>query len=250
VLLARSARFKPAALAAVLATVTAVALAACGSIPAPASPTPGSAATGQTQIQTPVSPHPTAVMDARHFWSIIASTRSSRSTSERAELLEGKLTSLPPQQVAEFDRQLTLAVNTISEPRHLGAAEIMMGFTSKEAFDAFRAWVVAQGEDVHADFRDDPDSLVDAGLNREGELVAGEMVSFAPERAYHQLTGRSLVEDYPGRPVRVSLGTSPDGPTYEELARELPRLADAYLPSPPPEGNAFQDGPRGIERRP
>jgi hypothetical protein len=189
-------------------------------------------------------------MDARHFWSIIASTRASRSTSERAELLQGKLTSLPPQQVAEFDRQLTLAVNTISEPRHLGAAEIMMGFTSRGAFDAFRAWIVAQGEEVHADFRADPDSLVDAGLDREGELVAGEMVSFAPERAYHQLTGRSLVEDYPGRPVRVSLGTSPDGPTYEELARELPRLAEVYLPSPPPDGNAFQDGPRGIERSP
>lgn len=233
-------------LATVLVLVCALGLAACGTVPAP----------GQALGSVTASADPTgtsdeaSVMDTRRFWSIVGSTRASRSTSERAELIQGTLTKLPPQQVAEFDRELTDAVNAISEPQHLGAAEIIMGFTSRDSFTAFRAWVVAQGEQVHSRFRADPDTLVDAGLAREGELVAGEMVSLAPERAYHQLTGRSLVADYPGRPVRISLGTSFDGPTYEELADDLPRLAAAYLPSPVPDGNAFQDGPRGVERKP
>jgi hypothetical protein len=188
-------------------------------------------------------------MDDARFWSIIASTRASRSTSQRAELLQGRLKQLPPAQIAEFDRHLTAAVNSIGQPRHLGAAEIMMGFTSKTAFADFRAWIVAQGQDVHARFRDDPDSLVDVGLDREGELVAGEMVAFAPDKVYREVTGRNLVDDFPDARPPEGLGSTMNGPSYAQLARDLPRLAAAYLPSPVPEGNAFADGPRGINLR-
>lgn len=188
-------------------------------------------------------------MDERRFWSIIASTRSSRDTSDRVALLHGTLKTLPPKQVAEFDRQLTQAVNTIGQPKHLGAAEILMGFTSKQAFVDLRAWIVAQGEDVHSEFRDDPDSLVDAGLDREGELVTGQLFALAPDTAYRELTGRNLVDDFPDLPVPDSLSSTPSGPSYAQLAEDLPRLADAYLPVPAPVGNAYADGPRGIIRR-
>jgi hypothetical protein len=189
-------------------------------------------------------------MDERRFWSIIASTRSSRDTSDRVALLRGELKALPPQQVAEFDRQLTLAVNTIGEPEHLGAAEVLMGFTSREAFVDLRGWIVAQGEDVHGRFRDDPDTLVDAGLDREGELVTGQMITLVPDTAYREITGRNLLDDFPDLPAPESISSAPDGPSYAELAEELPRLAEVYLPTPVPGGNAFADGPRGIERRP
>lgn len=245
---ARRARLRTAASVAALVTLVVVGLAACGSVPAPGTsaevPSQGKpAATASGTVSA------SAAMDERRFWSIIASTRSSRSTSERVSLLRGELTTLPPQQVAEFDRQLTLAVNTIGKPEHLGAAEILMGFTSRDAFVDLRGWVVAQGEEVHRRFRDDPDSLVSAGLDREGELVSGQLLTLAPDTAYRQMTGRNLVDDFPDLPASESLASSPDGPSYAELAEQLPRLADAYLPDPVPEGNAFRDGPRAIELR-
>lgn len=249
---ARRIRLQPVTAVLALLTALVLGLAACGSVPAPATdadrppqalPAPSTpAASGQSD--TP--PTASAVMDERRFWSIIASTRTSRDTSDRVALLHGTLKTLPPPQVADFDRQLTRAVNTIGEPEHLGAAEILMGFTSRQAFTDLRAWVVAQGESVHGNFRDDPDSLADAGLDREGELVAGQLFALAPDTAYRELTGRNLVDDFPDLPVPDTRSSSPEGPSYAELAQELPRLADAYLPDPAPDGNAFADGPRGI----
>lgn len=230
-------------------TAIGVGLAACGSVPAPSAggaPTSHALPTGAATDTATAS----AVMDERRFWSIIASTRSSRETSDRVALLRGELKALPPQQVAEFDRQLTLAVNTIGEPEHLGAAEVLMGFTSREAFVDLRGWIVAQGEDVHERFRADPDTLVDAGLDREGELVTGQMITLVPDTAYREITGRNLLDDFPDLPAPESISSAPDGPSYAELAKELPRLAKVYLPRPVPGGNAFADGPRGIERRP
>lgn len=225
-------------------TAIAVGLAACGSVPAPAG------ADAPPQALPAATATASAVMDERRFWSIIATTRTSRDTSDRVALLRGELRALPPQQVAEFDRQLTLAVNTIGEQEHLGAAEVLMGFTSRESFVDLRAWIVAQGEDVHRRFRDDPDTLVNTGLDREGELVAGQMITLAPDTAYREITGRNLLDDFPDLPASESLSSSPEGPSYTELAEDLPRLAKVYLPTPVPEGNAFADGPRGIERRP
>lgn len=249
-LLARLVRFPLTAKAVALATATVLGLASCGTVSAAQESSQQSAARA-SRVPSSASPTPTqsAVMDDARFWSIIASTRASRSTSQRAELLQGRLKQLPPAQIAEFDRHLTAAVNSIGQPRHLGAAEIMMGFTSKTAFADFRAWIVAQGQGVHARFRDDPDSLVDVGLDREGELVAGEMVAFAPDKVYREVTGRNLVDDFPDARPPEGLGSTMNGPSYAQLARDLPRLAAAYLPSPVPEGNAFADGPRGINLR-
>lgn len=223
-----------------------LAVASCGTVPAATgSASPSSGVTGT--ISPPTAP---ALLDETRFWSIIASTRASRSTSQRAELLQGELKKLPPTQIAAFDRQLTRSMNSIGEPEHLGAAEVMMGFTTTEVFRDFRGWIIAQGQVVHRRFREDPDSLVDAGLDREGELVAGEMVAQAPDKVYREVTGRSLVGDYPDLSRPKDRASSMNGPSYAELARSLPRLAAAYLPRPIPGGNAYADDPRGIDRQP
>lgn len=247
--LARLVRLRLTAKATVLALAVVVAVASCGTVPAAmVSESPSPQVTGTRVTSTTQPPTAAAVLDETRFWSIIATTRASRSTSQRAELLQGELKKLPPTQIAAFDRQLTRSLNSIGDPEHLGAAEIMMGFTTKETFRSFRGWIVAQGEVVHRRFREDPDSLVDAGLDREGELVAGEMVAQAPDKVYREVTGRSLSGDFPDLPTTDDLASSLSGPTYAELARSLPRLAAAYLPRPTPAGNAYADDPRGIDR--
>lgn len=244
--LARLVRFPPVVKAMALGTAGVLGLGACGTVAASSDSLPSGP---QVRVTASQAPPTSTVMDERRFWSIIASTRSSRSTSQRAEILQGKLRKLPPRQIAEFDRHLIRAINSISEPKHLGAAEVVMGSTSKNAFVHLRAWIAAQGEYAHARFLGDPDSLVDVGLDREGELVAGEMVLVAPARAYRAVTGRLLNDDYPDLPPPTDLASSQDGPSYAQLARDLPRLAATYLPSPVPAGNAFADGPRAIVRR-
>lgn len=261
VMAARNAPFGVLARALALLMAAIVSLAACGTAVVPGGRVDGQtpigsaptalgswSTTGPTESRT-ARPAAPAALAEREFWSVIASTRTSRSTAERARLLQGRLRTMAPTKIAAFDRQLTAEVDAIGKPAQLGAAEIMMGFTSANAFVDFRAWVVAQGQQVHDAFRDDPDSLVDAGFDREGELVAGELIASAPEQAYRTVTGRTMEEDFPDLPQPHLIGSSPDGPSYTQLAADLPRLAEVYLPQPVPAGNAFRDGPRGVEPR-
>ena len=240
------ARFRLLARVAALTTAGMLGLGACGTVPAPSGyvtampPAHG----GVTQVPTTAPP-----MDESRFWSIIEGTGPAGSAYGRAKTLRSRLEKLPPRQIAEFDRHMTEAVNSIGQPRHLGAAEILMGFTSEEAFIAFRAWIVAQGQAVHARFERDPDSLVEAAPEREGEMVASQMILFTPNEAYEDVTGNRLVDDFPDLPLPDRLASSPDGPSYAQLAKDLPELARAYLPVPTPPRNAFADGPRGIRRQ-
>jgi hypothetical protein len=245
VLPAPFARFRLLAGVAALTTAGMLGLGACGTVPAPSGYVTAmpSARGGVTQV--PTTPPP---MDESRFWSIIEDTGAAGSAYGRAKTLRARLEKLPPPQIAEFDRHMTEAVNAIAQPRHLGAAEVLMGFTSEEAFIAFRAWIVAQGHVVHARFEQDPDALVDLAPDREGEMVASQMILFTPDEAYEDVTGKRLVDDFPDLPLPERLASSPDGPSYAQLAKDLPRLAGAYLPVPTPARNAFADGPRGIRR--
>lgn len=245
VLSAPFARFRPMAKVAVLTAAGTLALGACGTVPAPSGYVTAmpQAQGGTTQVPTVAPP-----MDESRFWSIIEGTGPAGSAYGRAKTLRARLEKLPPRQIAEFDRHMTEAVNSIGQPKHLGAAEIMMGFTSEEAFVAFRVWIVAQGQAVHAGFEQDPDSLVDVAPEREGEMVAGQMILFTPNAAYEVVTGTRLVHDFPDLPAPDRRGSSLHGPSYAQLAKDLPRLAQAYLPVPIPPRNAFADGPRGIHR--
>jgi hypothetical protein len=230
---------------AALTTAGVLGLGSCGTVPAPSGYVTAMPPAHGSVTQVPTTPPP---MDESRFWSIIESTGSAGSAYGRAKTLRARLEKLPPRQIAEFDRYMTEAVNAIGQPKHLGAAEVMMGFMSEDAFISFRAWVVAQGQTVHARFEQDPDSLVDVAPDREGEMVAGQMILFTPNAAYEAVTAHRLVDDFPELPTPARLDSTPDGPTYAKLAEDLPRLAAAYLPVPIPPGNAFADGPRGIRR--
>lgn len=241
---ARLARFGPTLTILAPAVVVAVLLTACSTssagLDASAAPPAGSATSSSTKV---------APMEEERFWAVMATTASAGGTFERADRLTTELAKLQPREIAAFKARLVEDMKAIGTVRHLGAAEIMLGQTSQDAFVDFRAWVVSQGKDVHARFRSDPDSLVDTGIDSDEELGLGEMVGFAPDLAYENLTARGLVDDYPELPSPYGVGCSPDGPSYAQLAKELPRLAAAYLPSPVPEGNAFADGPRHLRRR-
>ena len=122
-------------------------------------------------------------MDETEFWELVDSTREAAEgdPEEQADLLVERLPQLDPDAVLDFARHFESRYNRAYRWDLWGAAWVLLGGASDDAFDAFRCWLIGQGREVFEGALHDPDSLADllerlrrgAGRRRRGARVRG-----------------------------------------------------------------------------
>ena len=128
-------------------------------------------------------------MDERTFWDLIAQSQrnTARDPDRQLEQLRQLLAKLSADEVVEFG-SIFWRLHGVSYRADLwGAAYLINGGCSDDAFDYFRAWLIAQGRSAFEAALDNPDSL--AAIAEEDETEFEEMLSVAPD-VYQQLTGK------------------------------------------------------------
>ncbi|MEO6998609.1 MAG: DUF4240 domain-containing protein [Terracoccus sp.] len=249
-----SARARVALTAAVLVSVVAVALGACGPPTEPASSGAGSRSTTTAPPTAPSgspSPDPSSVkermMPEAEFWSIVDGTASA-DVEAQAVAIDQRLEGLSASELLGYEQRFVELANRSNTFVHLGAAEVVMGYASQDAFVDFRTWVLYQGSAVYTAFVNDPDSLAAHGPSDDEQLGGAQLLEFVPAQRFTSLTGAE-----PPEPNGPTVYQPPTGPTidntYLALAARFPQLAAAYLPDPPPTGSPQTGGPRSITRR-
>jgi Protein of unknown function (DUF4240) len=135
------------------------------------------------------------VMDETEFWEIIDSARQDAGgdPEEQADLVVERLTGLDPDSVLDFARHFESRVARAFRWDVWGAAFVLLGGASDEAFDSFRCWLVGQGRHVFEGALHHPDDLATLlDTVRDGIEDDGEPLGYAADEAYEQLTGLTM----------------------------------------------------------
>ncbi|MEV0012403.1 DUF4240 domain-containing protein [Streptomyces sp. NPDC051840] len=173
-------------------------------------------------------------MDETEFWEIIDSTREAADgdPEEHADLLVERLVRLDPDSVLDYARHFEARYNRAYRWDLWGAAAVLLGGASDDAFDYFRCWLIAQGREVFEGAVHDPDSLAELLDGFDEEIDGdGEELGYAADEAYEQLTG--VVSPDLGVPPQAS---KPEGTPFslendEGLAERYPALWERFGPA-------------------
>jgi hypothetical protein len=161
-------------------------------------------------------------VDAATFWQLIEDSRENAGgdPDEQAEQLTDLLSDLPPDEIVAFDRMLHELLAAAYRWDLWGAASIINGGCSDDAFEYFRLWLIAQGERVYREALADPETLVDRA---EPDATDAESLLYAAGDAYRVETGRDL-------PARAGDPSEPAGERWNEgdLKHLFPKLWAAF----------------------
>lgn len=186
-------------------------------------------------------------MPEAEFWSIVDGTAST-DLEVQAVAIDQRLEGLRPSELLAYEQRFVEVANRSNTSKHLGAAEVIMGYTSQDAFVDFRTWVLYQGSEVYTAFVKDPDSLAAHGPSNDEQVSGAQLLELVPAQRFTSLTGTEPPETN-GPTVYQPPTGDPTDSSYAALAARFPKLAAAYLPDPPPSGSPKTDGPRSITRR-
>ncbi|MEV6315168.1 DUF4240 domain-containing protein [Streptomyces sp. NPDC051776] len=172
-------------------------------------------------------------MDETEFWEIIDSTRQAAEgdPEEQADLVIDRLVQLDPDAVLDFARHFEARFNRAYRWDVWGAAWVLLGGASDDAFDNFRCWLIGQGREVFEGAMHDPDTLADL-LDDFDEEVDGdaEELGYAADEAYEQLTGIETPDLGLPQPPREPQGTALNFEDDGALEGRFPKLWDAFRP--------------------
>jgi hypothetical protein len=174
-------------------------------------------------------------MDEKSFWLLIdesqdkarGETSSDRADDQAMHLTE-ILKSLPPDEIREFDLIFRRFHAQAYRYDIWGAAYLVQGGCSDDAFDYFRAWLIAQGDGAFRRVLDDPETLMEFALNEPDPrdvILEAERMLYAAADAWREITGEEELPD-----PDFEHPTEPEGkPWEEEDLRELfPKLFEKF----------------------
>jgi hypothetical protein len=168
------------------------------------------------------------------FWQLIDETREAADgdPEEQAELLVDRLTQRPPEEIIDFAGLFEARVRRAYRWDLWGAAHLMLGGASDEAFEYFRYWLIGQGRHVFEGALHEPDNLADLvpAFNEEEGDGDAEDLGYAADEAYEQLTGGPLPDsELPDREEPVEPEGQPlDFEDSAAMADRCPRLWDRF----------------------
>ncbi|MET8458546.1 DUF4240 domain-containing protein [Streptomyces parvulus] len=172
-------------------------------------------------------------MDETEFWELIDAARegSDGDPEDQADLLVDRLLTMDPDLVLDFARHFEARYNRACTWDLWGAAWVLLGGASDDAFDFFRCWLIGQGREVYEGAVHEPDSLAELLDDFDEELDGdGEELGYAADEAYEQLTG-TVAPDLGIAPAPAEpLGTALDLENDRALAGRLPRLWERFGP--------------------
>lgn len=165
-------------------------------------------------------------MDRTAFWKIIDDTRSGAKDEDAfLDRITTRLRNLSFEELVEFQRHFDELLGQSYRWDLWGAAYVMNGGCSDDGFEYFRAWLIAQGQQVFHRAIANPDSLAELE-NPEGALE--ELMYVAPE-LYREKTGREMPDSVHEGVHRPDLGDDDwDFDDAEEMKRRYPTLFAKY----------------------
>lgn len=169
-------------------------------------------------------------MEWKPFWKLIEDAYRADPV-DHFESLKERLEELKWFEVIEFQVRFDEAIATANLLSLWGAAQLINGSISDDAFRDFRVWLVGRGRHAYESALKNPDSLADI---LDGDPVDGFGLDAAAIRVYESKTGMSdfferldLAEkDLPPPPPE---GEDWDFDDPDEQRRRYPRLAHLYL---------------------
>ena len=146
-------------------------------------------------------------MNGAAFWTLIESARADadNDTERQSELLEERLSKLPPAQIVRF-QQIRRQMDERAYSWDIwGAAYVIDDGCSDDCFRDFRAYLISLGPRAFAAALRNPDSL--APIVQDAEEGDWENADDVAPDAYQTATG----DDFPATPrtSRAALGVSP-----------------------------------------
>ncbi|WP_406500363.1 DUF4240 domain-containing protein [Streptomyces sp. NBC_00846] len=170
-------------------------------------------------------------MDETEFWEIVDSTREAAEgdPEDQADLLVERLVLLDPEAVLDFAKHFEARFNRAYRWDVWGAAAVLLGGASDDAFDFFRCWLIGQGREVFEGALHDPDGLADLLDDFDPEVDGeAEDLGYAADEAYEQLTG-VVTPDLGLPPQTAEPAGTPFGLEDEEvLAGRFPALWERF----------------------
>jgi hypothetical protein len=156
-------------------------------------------------------------MDDSQFWHLID---ESRAANDQGESLTAALSALPASDIVEFDKLFDRYMAGLYRWDLWAAAHIINQGASDDAFDAFCAWVISQGEATYKAAVNDARSYA-MSIVPSNEDFDGEPLQHAAAQAHEKVTGAALPEHQSIRPKE------PLGEPWEEgeLESRYPKLA-------------------------
>jgi Protein of unknown function (DUF4240) len=166
-------------------------------------------------------------MNRTAFWGLIANTRADadNDTERQSELLEERLSKLPPQQIVAFERIRRRMDEGAYTWNIWGAAFVIEDGCSDDCFRDFRAYLISLGRRVYSAALRDPDSIAPVVQDEEqGDWENADDV--APD-AYQSASG----DDFPADSSDLSgnpRGEPWDDDSQETLIQRYPALAARF----------------------
>ena len=163
-------------------------------------------------------------MNTNEFWHIIdqVHVESGGDMDRKCALLKNRLLDLDGQQLIDFRSHFDSADAAGYTWELWGAAYVMHGGCSDDAFDDFRATLISHGREVYERALSDPESLAELTFEDE-EAICHEGFQYVAHEVAEQKLG-----EHPQR--AVSHPKEPTGQEWDEDSVEqlYPRLAAKY----------------------
>jgi hypothetical protein len=193
----------------------------------PAAEAPQAPVALQTPGGSPASPEAAKAQEDQGFWQVIDNTRDAadNDTGRQSELLEERLSRLPPQQIVSFQRVRHRLDERAYTWALWGAAYVIEDGCSDDCFRDFRAYLISLGSGPYEHALRDPDSL--ASVVEDAEEGDWENADNVAPDAYESATGEDIPvddSDLSGEPR----GEPWDDEAQEELVQRYPRLAARF----------------------
>jgi hypothetical protein len=173
-------------------------------------------------------------MDPKRFWDVIAAACHGDGGDGWHGPLVRVLSALPADDVLAFTQRYEAYVAAADFIDLWGAAYLINGGASDDAFYYFRCWLVGMGKEVYEAALADPDSLADV-VTDDGFYELS--LSGAMREAWQAKTGKSedayyrALDKLPSLlPGPVDEGEDWDFDDHDEMRAHFPRLARTYLP--------------------
>jgi Protein of unknown function (DUF4240) len=182
-------------------------------------------ATGSTPTRSAPAAQP--AMNDTTFWQLIADTREETGgdTEPQSELLEEKLSRLPGEQIAEFQRIRHRLDEQAYSWDLWGAAYVIEDGCSDDCFRDFRSYLISLGREPYEAALRDPDSL--APVVQDAETGDWENADSVAGDAYESAVGEDIPAD------DSDLSGEPSGEPWDDedqdaLVQRYPRLAERF----------------------
>jgi hypothetical protein len=170
-------------------------------------------------------------MTADRFWEIVqkACRSDSRSSERWNEMLTAELSTLPPDEIVEWNHFFDRFVARACTIDLMAACYVMSTGAGDDGFYYFRCWLVGMGREVYTKAIENADSLVSVALPFSTGFMPEAEIYAAAHAAWMQATGEPDTAPYPARNESAKLtGDDWDFDNPALMRQNLPKLSAFY----------------------